>query len=321
MTLASETAERSETTTGDGRLVMLRESTVLALRTPRHLQFGALPGQSLVLEMPPGVSAAQVMLVLREAHRPVDTGDLATGLGHCGIAAEHAAGILADLVTAGILRPLPAQQVTVRVTGSATMSAAVLQHLRRSGVDAVPVTPGSPSFGGLTAETPVVLAGQLFPPEDVTRRLMENAVPHLPCGVDDGRVVVGPLVLPGTTACLSCIDTRLLSVDPEWRFLRAQSGGVPAGNSTTPLAEMTAALTASLLKDALGDGSPGSPGSLDSPGSLSHGRQGHPGPLASRWFLDPAGMDLSQDTPVRVPGCRSCGAAGAAVPRLSGSYG
>lgn len=307
----------TSTSVGGGHPVMLRESTVLALRTPRHLQFGMLPGRSLVLEMPPGVSAAQVMLVLREAHRPVDVGEIATGLAHCGIAAEHAAGILGDLTTAGILRPLPAQQVAVRVTGSAAMSAAVLQHLRRSGVEAAPVTPGSPSFGQLTADTPVVLAGQLFPPEDVTRRLMENGVPHLPCGVDDGRAVVGPLVLPGTTACLTCIDTRLLSADPEWRFLRAQSAGTP-DHTGTPLSELTAALTASLLREALGDRADGTVGSPRA------GQDPAERPLASRWSLDPATMQLTHETPEQVPGCRSCGAAGAALSgagALSGSSG
>lgn len=274
-------------------LVMLQEATALTLRSPHHLQFGTVPGQSLVLGVPDGVAASQVMLVLREAMRPVQTADLVARLGYCGLTVEHAAGIIADLENAGLLRRLPTPSAEVTVTGTAVLSAAVLRNLLRSGVSATSVTPGSPAFGRLGPGSPVVLAGHLFPPQDVTHRLMAQGVPHLPCGVVDGTVAVGPLVRPGDTPCLVCIDTQLLAQDPDWRHIRAQSAGGGTG-ATTSTTELAGALTAGILRDALGSGVP------------LHERT--PDGLGARRFLDPVTLDVTRHRMVSVPGCRGCAA-------------
>ncbi|MEJ6549472.1 TOMM precursor leader peptide-binding protein [Corynebacterium sp. USCH3] len=276
---------------GADRMVMLREATSLILRSPHHLQFGTLPGRSLVLEMPAGVSANQVMLVVRESMRPVGSGELAERLGHCGFTHEHAAGVVADLMTAGLLRTVPASDSPVYVTGPSATTGTVLQDLLRRGVTAATVTPGAPAFGRLTPSSLVVLAGQLFPPQDVTHRLMRQGVPHLPCGVVDGQVVVGPLVRPGDTACLTCLDTMLLGEDPDWRLIRAQSpgGSGPTGSGMTGVAS---AVIAGIVRDALGSGRPLSEWTPDG--------------LDVRRFLDPVRLTCT-DTPVaRLPGCPSC---------------
>lgn len=51
----------------------------------------------------------------------------------------------------------------------------------------------------------VVVAGG---PLDVTRtwRLMGHGIPHVPVAWDGPAVTVGPLVIPGATACLRCVD-------------------------------------------------------------------------------------------------------------------
>ncbi|MCJ7858049.1 TOMM precursor leader peptide-binding protein [Corynebacterium kalidii] len=284
----------TSTVVGGGNMVMLRDATSLILRSPHHLQFGTLPGHSLVLTMPTGVSANQVMLVLRESMRPVAATELVDRLGHCGFSAEHAAGVLADLVSAGLLRPVPHTATSVHVTGPAAMSTALLRDLLRRGVTAATVTPGAPAFGRLGPESLVVLAGQLFPPQDVTRRLMAQGVPHLPCGVVDGRVVVGPLVLPGTTPCLTCLDTQLLSEDPEWRLIRAQSPG-NVGRPGPGLTDLASSVVAEVVRDALGAGTPTDARHLDG--------------LVDRRFLDPVTLDTSRVTPLALRGCPSCRAA------------
>lgn len=284
--------------------VMLREATALILRSPHHLQFGTVPGHSLVLGVPPAVSASQVMLVLREAMRPVCPAELAARLGHCGLSGEHAEGIITDLQNADLLRRLPTTSTTVQVTGTATLAGAVLHNLSRYGIRASPVTPGAPAFGRLGPDSLVVLAGHLFPPQDVTHRLMVQAVPHLPCGVIDGGVVIGPLVLPGDTACLECIDTQLLARDPDWRHIRAQSAG--GGTGSTPMTDLTASLTAGVLRTALGTGR------WDG--------------LRDRRILDPVTLETTRQRVSAVPGCRDCGTAGTAGARdrpgeLSTRYG
>lgn len=289
----------TSTVLGGASVVMLRDATSLILRSPRHLQFGTVPSHSLVLAVPDGVSANQVMLVLREARRPVESADLATRLGHCGFSPEHADGILDDLRTAGLLRPVPPTgAATVHVTGTTGMSGALLQELMRCGVTAAPVTPGAPAFGRLSGRSLVVLAGQLFPPQDVTHRLMEQGVPHLPCGVLDGQVVIGPLVQPGTTPCLTCIDTQMLAEDPEWRLVRAQAP-VGEGRTASSMTGLAATVFAGIVRDILGERTTGGPAAVP----------------AVRRFLDPVSLDVTEMRPVQVPGCPSCQAA------LSGSSG
>lgn len=63
-----------------------------------------------------------------------------------------------------------------------------------------------------------------------SRRLVAAGVPHLYTGVVEGTGVVGPLVLPGRTACGECLGLRLADEDPAWPRMIAQlrSGRQPA---------------------------------------------------------------------------------------------
>lgn len=54
-------------------------------------------------------------------------------------------------------------------------------------------------------------------------------VRHLPVSFEPGRVVVGPLVTPGDTPCLSCRDAHERERDPAWPRLHAQLIGRRTG--------------------------------------------------------------------------------------------
>lgn len=54
-----------------------------------------------------------------------------------------------------------------------------------------------------------------------------TVTPHLPVQVTTSRVVVGPLVLPGITACLNCVDRHRLDADPEWRTVVTAAAATP----------------------------------------------------------------------------------------------
>lgn len=60
--------------------------------------------------------------------------------------------------------------------------------------------------------------------------LMSTAVVHLSVVVREADVVVGPLVLPGASACLHCLDLHRTGADDRWPTLAAQLIG------TTPRA-------------------------------------------------------------------------------------
>jgi hypothetical protein len=85
---------------------------------------------------------------------------------------------------------------------------------------------------------PVLLAG-----------LVRDGVPHLAVHAEEAIGVVGPLVLPGRSACVRCLDLSKAARDPAWPRILAQAGGdcgSPAGPQAcdTVLAAATAALAA-----------------------------------------------------------------------------
>ncbi|MHC5908722.1 TOMM precursor leader peptide-binding protein, partial [Streptomyces sp. S6] len=52
--------------------------------------------------------------------------------------------------------------------------------------------------------------------------LIASGVPHLYAGVVEATGTVGPLVLPGESACAGCLQRSRLDADPTWLRLLAQ---------------------------------------------------------------------------------------------------
>ncbi len=62
----------------------------------------------------------------------------------------------------------------------------------------------------------VVLAGSEPPPLARAAELVTGLIPHLAVRANQARVRVGPLVLPGRSACLNCLDRHRRDADPAW---------------------------------------------------------------------------------------------------------
>jgi hypothetical protein len=52
--------------------------------------------------------------------------------------------------------------------------------------------------------------------------LMNEQIPHLAAAADEAIGIVGPLVVPGRTACLRCMDLTRADRDPAWPLILAQ---------------------------------------------------------------------------------------------------
>jgi bacteriocin biosynthesis cyclodehydratase domain-containing protein len=66
---------------------------------------------------------------------------------------------------------------------------------------------------------------------------LRRDVPHLPVVVGE-RIVIGPLVLPGRSACLHCVHLARRDADPAWPAIATQLHGRPApALSRTAVAE------------------------------------------------------------------------------------
>src|SRR5215468_4215920 len=76
--------------------------------------------------------------------------------------------------------------------------------------------------------------------------LKRDNVPHLAAAASEAIGVVGPLVLPGDTACLRCLDLTRAERDPAWPLILAQltRGGADPPACDTVLAAAVAAQAA-----------------------------------------------------------------------------
>lgn len=58
---------------------------------------------------------------------------------------------------------------------------------------------------------------------------LREDTPHLPVSFEPGRVTIGPLVIPGASACLACRDAHATDLDPAWPLLHTQMIGRDPG--------------------------------------------------------------------------------------------
>ncbi|MFI6426273.1 TOMM precursor leader peptide-binding protein [Promicromonospora sp. NPDC050880] len=76
------------------------------------------------------------------------------------------------------------------------------------------------------------------------QRLLGLGVPHLPVVVREADVVVGPLVRPGRSACVTCVDLARADADREWPALAAQLRETTEPTHEATLAALAAATAA-----------------------------------------------------------------------------
>jgi len=98
--------------------------------------------------------------------------------------------------------------------------------------------------------------------------LMRAGVPHLAVAAEEAIGVVGPLVRPGQTACLRCLDITRASRDPAWPLILAQVAGrtaePPACDAALAAAVAAhAAAQALAVLDRAGPASPAENGTLE----------------------------------------------------------
>lgn len=88
-----------------------------------------------------------------------------------------------------------------------------------------------------------------YPPE-LPGSLVASSVAHLTAAASEAIGVVGPLVIPGRTACLSCVDMARTDRDPAWPLILAQASGQvprPAACAAVLAAAVAAQATAQAL--------------------------------------------------------------------------
>ncbi|WP_435876240.1 hypothetical protein [Nonomuraea fuscirosea] len=103
------------------------------------------------------------------------------------------------------------------------------------------VIAGGPFLGDKWDRPDLVVLAQVGPLDMVlVNELNTLGIPHLLAAGFEGYGCVGPLVLPGETACLHCLDLTRRDHDPYWPIVTARLGGYPPGEIACDVALATA---------------------------------------------------------------------------------
>lgn len=140
-----------------------------------------------------------------------------------------------------------------------------------------------------TAPDLVVLADAAGADPVTARTLVDAGTAHLQVRLRDGRGVVGPLVLPGRSACLECLDRRRAMSDESWPLLAPQLAAIRGRGDPATAAATAGLATAQAL--ALVDAAAAQPAAVD-----------------ATLELDATGAALTVRRWSAFPGC-PCGAA------------
>ncbi|MBC7639045.1 MAG: TOMM precursor leader peptide-binding protein [Rhodoferax sp.] len=119
--------------------------------------------------------------------------------------------------------------------------------LSASGQPSAPTQPPAPVVRAFGDADLAVLVGIDVLDSRVGDDLVRRDVPHLAVVVSADRIVVGPLVRPGRSACLRCLDLHRRDRDPAWPHLVAQllgRRGYPAPVGESALCTAAAGLAA-----------------------------------------------------------------------------
>jgi bacteriocin biosynthesis cyclodehydratase domain-containing protein len=216
------------------------------LRPDGAVQIGWDPRRAVLVRPPDGLSAGRLAAVLRAMSSPLTRPQLQRLVG----GAPGFDDVLDALVARGVVRERvkrPAgRALSIRVHGRGPLSDLLADGLRCSAARVSRSSHGH-AAGTATGVDLVVLADALAADPRLVRDLQTSRVPHLPVRVRDGAGVVGPLVIPGVSSCLSCADLHRTDRDPAWPALAAQLRDV-VGCADRPTVLATAALALSQLQ-------------------------------------------------------------------------
>lgn len=194
------------------------------------------------------------------------------------------------------------------VTGAGPLGSAIAALLVRAGVgdvehgagaaDALDWPAGARAGQGHLDVVVMVVRTPVGP--GATADWQSRGVPHLPVEVSPTGAVVGPLVIPGTTPCVGCLDLTRTDIDPSWPALRAQldarRGRDAPVDAETTLSSITAGLAAAA--------------------ALAH-LDGAPAPRGTSLHVDTP-WPLVRHQVWRAHPCCPCGAAASQAPRAEG---
>lgn len=210
-------------------MLRLRPGARPVRRAPGEVQFGVSPAQGIVLA---GLTESEVQLLLSLAGQSgVARDDVLAD--RFGVPRHRLTDLVAALDGHGLLvdpgaAPLSMDSCSLAVPGRGNVVDRVRDELRVTGVGRVVTGETEPVDPGISLA--VLCAVDAVAP-DQGRAWQAAGVPQLPVVLRDGEVVIGPLVRPGRSACLWCLDLHRRDRDRAWPWILSQV--------TSPTAELS----------------------------------------------------------------------------------
>lgn len=215
---------------------VLDDAAVRAPALPRSERDRLAPDLAALSLRRPGPGSAPLDLARRRAARVRVHGADRVGAALAAALAASGVGHL-EVVDDGQTRPADAGPAGLRLEDvGRPRDVAAVELVRQAAPSAhvrVGESAGRPSLA--------LLVGGRAHDRGLRSALAASATPHLVAAVQEVRGTVGPLVVPGSTPCLDCLDLHRRDRDPDWPLLAAQQtapgpGGTPACDTALALA-------------------------------------------------------------------------------------
>lgn len=189
-------------------------------RSPDCLQFGR-DGSVRIDE--PSLWQLRLIRELEKGIAPIALTSLARSLG----VVDHEAAAFVELIRPVLARAeARAQRVGLVLTddASAPHGDAIAHGLAALNIETIPMAAGTDASHRITLDAVVLVAGHALHPRQAAD-LQGRDIPHLPILLCTESAEVGPLVIPGRSACLQCVYAHQRDRDPLWPVLTAQLVG------------------------------------------------------------------------------------------------
>ncbi|HEX4444637.1 MAG TPA: TOMM precursor leader peptide-binding protein [Galbitalea sp.] len=210
-------------------VLKLDSRPAIVWRDPFSLQFGVEPVRAVLRE----VSTAEERMIAALG-AGISRSGLTMIAQASGAGEREVASLLKRL--AGLLLPAeePQSNPRVAITGTGPTTEKIADALAIAGAR---VEVGS--IPDASCDLGIAVAHYVLDPESYGFWLRRD-LPHLPVIFGDDSVTIGPLVEPGTTACLYCLEHYRRDADPSWSAIASQLWG-RRSESETPLASIEVA--------------------------------------------------------------------------------
>lgn len=228
-------------------ILRLDPRRVLVWRTPRSMQIGVDP--ALVVLDPVSDGDARLIAAL-------ETGVTRAGfavLAHAARVSDERVGQLLALLAPAMTGAPPSKPPLARVAvvGRTAAAARIARVIAEAGHPVITAEAGDHLGDDGVIDTAVLVSRHVVDPLEHLRWLRRD-IRHLPVVIGELAATIGPLVVPGRTACLACVEQRRTAADSAWPAIAAQLWNTRAAADTALIATEAGAATVRMLSRAGG---------------------------------------------------------------------